>query len=485
MHRRQRPSWPAQRCTRVRDRAYHTRPEATSSSREPVETQPLPDTPRIKPSIAPTDGWSRAGLVGLYVFAFFGLLGITPATVGLVLLSLVFLIRFDAWRRLARDPVALLALAFGLYVAVHSAITYFSEPTPALSQAVIDNATDWVKLLLFIPLAYWAAGRPDRVRLILMLGLAGFTLATFRKIDWATFDATFFSTRFDAYLPSISFGMFAGLGALGLLATRHAFWAVRNRPWRRWLAVTLWAMWLMILLEGLLLSQSRGSWLAFLGGLVVLILLEWRARRTTPATPTRRRWPPILLVAAVLGAILSSQYQTIEMRLTDQTDTLQQVISGDVTEVTSDPVGLRVNALLFTYEKWRERPWFGWGAGTSREWIAASGRTDTLLDNVNWLPHLHNAYAETLFQFGAVGLVLAIALVWALVRSTGTECRAGRLPADLCRLFLVTLVFVLIWNLFNYRVVRSDWMVFWILLAGSAYSFRLARLTEPPGDGRG
>ncbi|EGV17581.1 O-antigen ligase family protein [Thiocapsa marina] len=447
----------------------------------PIVSQPHRPTPRVPV----TDGWSRAGLVGLYVFTFFGLLGITPATVGLILLTLVFLIRFDAWRVLARDPVALIALTFGVYVAVHSLIAYFLEPTPTLAQAVADNGTDWVKLLLFIPLAYWVAGRPDRVRLVLMLGLAGFTLATFRKIDWATFDAAFFSTRFDAYLPSIAFGMFAGLGALGLIATRRAFWAERDRPWQRWLATSLWAVWLLIMLEGLLLSQSRGSWLGFLGALAVLVLLEWRARRATTAAPRRRRWPAILLGAIALGVILSSQYRTIEMRLTDQTDTLQQVMSGEVTEVTSDPVGLRVNALLFTYEKWRERPWFGWGAGTSREWIATSGRTDTLLDNVNWLPHLHNAYAETLFQFGAVGLLLAVALVWALARSTGNECRAGRLPADLCRLFLVTLVFVLIWNLFNYRVVRSDWMVFWILLAGSAYSFRLARLTEPSGHDRG
>ena len=447
----------------------------------PIVSQPHRPTPRVPV----TDGWSRAGLFGLYVFTFFGLLGITPATVGLILLTLVFLIRFDAWRVLARDPVALIALTFGVYVAAHSLIAYFLEPTPTLAQAVADNGTDWVKLLLFIPLAYWVAGRPDRVRLVLMLGLAGFTLATFRKIDWATFDAAFFSTRFDAYLPSIAFGMFAGLGALGLLATRRAFWIERDHPWQRWLATTLWAVWLLIMLEGLLLSQSRGSWLGFLGGLAVLVLFEWRARRATTATPTRRRWPAILLGAIALGVILSTQYQTIEMRLTDQTDTLQQVMSGDVTEVTSDPVGLRVNALLFTYEKWRERPWFGWGAGTSREWIATSGRTDTLLDNVNWLPHLHNAYAETLFQFGSVGFLLAVALVWALARSTGNECRAGRLPADLCRLFLVTLVFVLIWNLFNYRVVRSDWMVFWILLAGSAYSFRLARLTEHSGHDRG
>jgi hypothetical protein len=87
-------------------------------------------------------------------------------------------------------------------------------------------------------------------------------------------------------------------------------------------------------------------------------------------------------------------------------------------------------------------------------------------------------------QLGAVGFVLAFALVWALVRSSGQECRAGRIPFDLCRFLAVSLVFVLIWNLFNYRVVRSDWMFFWILFAGAAYSFRFARLTGHDGPGQ-
>jgi O-antigen ligase len=464
---------------------YHTRPEARSSSREPFETQPLPDTPRLKPSIAPTDGWSRAGLVGLYVFVFFGLLGITPATVGLVLLTLAFLIRFDGWRRLARDPVALLALAFGLYVAMHSSIAYFLEPTPTLAQAVVDNGTDWLKLLLFIPLAYWAAGRPDRVRLLLLLCLAGFTLATFRKVDWASFDATFFSTRFESYLPAIAFGMFAGLGALGLLATRRAFWAMRDRPWQRWLAATLWAVWLLIMLEGLLLSQSRGSWLGFLGGLAVLMLLEWRTRQATTARPARRRW------LAILSGRRRPRGHPVEP-VSDHRDAAHRPdrhpAAGD--EWRCDRGDLRPcrparqRTALHRREMART-PLVRLGCGHQP-------RMDRR-QRANGHPHGQRQLAAAsaqrlcrdLFQFGSIGLLLAVALVWALVRSTGNECRAGRIPVDLCRLFLVTLVFVLIWNLFNYRVVRSDWMVFSILLAGSAYSFRLARLTKPAGDERG
>jgi len=430
-----------------------------------------------------TDRWSRFGLFGIYLFAAFALLGITPATVGLVISTLVFIARFDGWRRLGRDPVAMLALVFGLYVVAHSLAFYRAAATPEQASTVLEHGTDWLKLLLFIPVAYWVGGRPERIRLVLLLALLGFTVGIARKIDWATFDASFFTTRFLSYLPAIAFGMFTGIAALGLLATRRAFWGAREQPLRLVLRVALWAALLLIMLQGLLLSQSRGSWLAFLAGLGLLILLEWRAGSGSIGGGGRR-WLAIVPGVAALLIFVLSQYQTIGTRLTDQTETLKQVIQGEVTQITSDPVGLRVNALRFAEEKWRERPAFGWGAGSSRELIATSGRPDALLDNVNWLPHLHNAYAETLVQLGVVGFVLACALVWTLVRSSGQECRAARIPSDLCRFFAVSLVFVLIWNLFNYRVVRSDWIFFWILFAGAAYSVRLARLTGRDGPGQ-
>jgi hypothetical protein len=47
---------------------------------------------------------------------------------------------------------------------------------------------------------------------------------------------------------------------------------------------------------------------------------------------------------------------------------------------------------------------------------------------------------------------------------------------------------VLVWNLFEYRVVKHDWTFFWILFAGTAYSFRLRTSREgeatDPASGR-
>jgi hypothetical protein len=53
------------------------------------------------------------GVAGAYAFAFFSLLGITPASVGLALLTLAFLADFRHWRALWAEPVIKLSLLFG------------------------------------------------------------------------------------------------------------------------------------------------------------------------------------------------------------------------------------------------------------------------------------------------------------------------------------------------------------------------------------
>ncbi|MTW21309.1 O-antigen ligase family protein [Allochromatium palmeri] len=427
-------------------------------------------------SLATSDGVGRLGLFGLYLFAIFAWLGTTPATLGLGLLTLAFVLHRPDWRSLGRDPVVRLSLVVIGFLIAHSLILAILAPSAERATTILGSGLDWLKLMLFIPLAYWCAGRPERVRRLLLLAALGFSLAVLRKIDWASFGPEFFSTRFESYLPAIAFGMFSGLGALGLIVLRQAFWGRFAAGWPRHLGVILWTLWLLFMLEGLLLSQSRGSWLAFLGALALLVVLEWREHARSidgPLLARRRRyWLAAFVIAPVLLGGLLAQTETVRQRFSEHTDTLIDIARGETAAVESDPVGLRFKALLFARDTWSERPWFGWGAGTSRELIASSGRREALFDYDHWLPHLHNTYAEILVQFGGVGLILLVALVWALARAGFAARRTGHLPADLGRFYLVALVFVLIWCLFNYRVVRTDWMFFWILVAGTLYGFQ-------------
>ncbi len=428
---------------------------------------------------------ARLGVAGAYLFGFFSLLGITPASVGLALLTVAFLADFRHWKALWAEPVIKLSLVFGAYVATHSVILYLFAGDPVRSMAAAEAGADWLKLLLFVPFAYWAGAEPGRAGRLMFLALLGFAIGFLRKIDWANFDATFFFTRFESYLPAIAFGMFCGLGLLGLVAARSAFWSSRHGPITRWLSMVLWVLLLVLMAEGLFLSFSRGTWLAFVVALPLLILLEVRGREQSLDHVQGARRALLVsgpLAVAALLVLFGSQFSAVIDRVVHEAPTVMQVLQGDWSGVESDSVGLRAHALRLAAELWWQRPWLGWGAGSSSFLLAASERPELMTAPGDWLPHLHNSYAELLVQFGAVGFVLMAVLVALLAHASWRECRSGRLCAALCRYLLVSLVFVLIWNLFNYRMVRHDGLFFWIIFAGTAFSGRLRGLIDGAGQ---
>jgi len=417
----------------------------------------------------------RIGIFGVHLFALFALLGISVAVAGILLFVGAFLLRFRDWRRLGRDPLVVLCLLFVLYVGLHSLVFYLALPPGEMADDVADTGAGWAKMLLLIPFAYWAAAEPTRIRRLLFLLLLGFTLGLLRKIDWGGFDAAFFQTRFENYLPANAFGMFAGLGALGLVAFRRRFFGEGSRgPWRL-VRVVLWGLLLAVLLEGLVLSFSRGSWLAFLAAAALYGFLERQ-------DGAGRRRAAALLVFGTLGALLvAAQWESIETRLGEEIPILEQVLEGDLAGLQHRSVGIRVLGWRYGFEEWRQHPWFGLGAGTSRHRIAASGRPELRMYDQYWLPHLHNSYLEILYQLGLIGFVLVASVLWVLARGTATARRAGGLPEDLFLFLSGTLVLVLIWALFDYRAVRHDWLSLWIIAAGSAYSFHLRTWIAGPG----
>jgi len=433
------------------------------------------------PLLEPGDWSRRVGLFGSYLFAGFALLGITPATGGLVLLTLAFFVGFRGWRILGRDPLVITALAFALYVAIHTLLTYLTTPVDAQASAAADAGADWVRLLLFIPFAFWAGGRPDRVRILLLLALASFVVGTLRKIGWTQLDAHFFTKRFEDYLPAIAFGMFSGLAALGLIALRERFWHPGLGGAPRWLRLVLWLALLAFALEGLLLSYSRTSWVSFAVAAVLLAYLEWRGRRADAHRGARTA--AVLVIATSLALAVALQHRQIAHRLEQGGETLSKVLSGDFAGTPSDPSGLRVHALHYALELWSQRPWLGWGAGSSRYLVMHSGHPELMLYSEKlhakvWLRHLHNTYAEILVQLGIVGFAVLAVLLWLLVRTGALSCREGRMPGDLCRYFAGSLLFMLVWNLSDYRLLRHDYNFFFILFAGAVYSFRLRSLLE-------
>jgi O-antigen ligase len=426
--------------------------------------------------------WARRlGLAGLYLFSFFSLSSVAGAYLGLLLLCIGFLLSVRDWYRLWREPVVLCALGFAAFVLLHSWHAADTARGLGALQNLKESAADWIKLLLFLPFAYWARGDAQRLARLLGLWLTGFVLGILLHWDWAYFGGSS-SRRFGTYLPAIAFGMFTGLAAIGLVVLRRRCWSGSgaaeregHKPiWSTGLRVALWGVLLAFMVQGLVQSFSRGSWLAFAAGLTVAVWGELRARGTARASTGRRPWLPLAVALAVVAAVLALNAPRLYERAGEEAEVLRGVLEQgqlDRGEVTS--IGLRLHVWRFGLDAWQQRPWLGWGAGLGHPLIAQSQRGELRMHDGRWMVHLHNTYLEVLLQFGVLGLGLLGCWIWLLSRDFAVSYRAGCVPADLYRMFAALGVLVLVWSLFNYRVVHHDWRFFWILVAGAVYGFHL------------
>jgi O-antigen ligase len=422
--------------------------------------------------------WSdRLGEAALYltcITAFSAPAGAEGAT---ILLALAFLLALPRWRRLAGEPVALIALVAAGYGVAQTLVLTLIRPDHA--GLYLEGLTDWARLLMFIPFAFFSRGDERRLDFLMLLALAGLLGGMLYRLDWPTLfqDLDAFLHRRAGYgSPALVFALHSGAGLIGLITVGRVLLR-RGADGTRLLAAGGWILAFALLLTGLSLTSARSGWLALLAAAPVAL---WVTRRGDPGSgisPRKRRW---LRVSAGLLAgllVLVAAQRTID-RVAEEKGTLSAILAGEEPAMhTSDAI--RWNALRFGIETWLERPLFGWGAGSSDELITGSGRVELGYGGDQWLEHLHNAYLEILVQFGLAGLTLAAAFLLVLGLRLRRLCRGGRISARYCGFFAGVLVLVLVWSLFDYRVPHGDWRVFWMILAGSAYGFLLRARPAP------
>lgn len=406
----------------------------------------------MPPSPAKATVIEGLGTGGLYLT--FAGLRLVPALAyaGAVLMDLAFLAALPRiWRRLAAEPFVWLALAFLVYVLVLAGLT------GATWRAALSVAHPW---LLVVP-AWWLAARSDRILVVLGLALAGFVVKSLYVLaagdlwHWIAGGG-----RTGLGMSAIPFGLYSATGALGLILLAPRWLAGRARVWR----AAGWILVLGLCLQGLIVSQSRNTWLAWAA--VSLPLAWWRYRgHGRPALGAG------LLAAVLFAALLGLNQQALKNRLGAEWDTARAVLAGDLERIPSDPqssLGVRAHLYVYALGLAAQRPLFGWGPETSQHLIGRHPRAE-----LHRWTHLHNTYLEILVRLGLVGLALHAAAAWLLVAGMVRARRRGWLPDDLFLFLTGVFAMTALWALTDSRVGHSDWNFYWLLFGGIACSYRL------------
>jgi O-antigen ligase len=427
-------------------------------------------------------GLDYLAIFALLWFAFFSSMDVARANQGLLLLILLAALRYRYdLRPLIHDRMLQLSVAFLAYLTLRTLWTALESPAFAL--AAWDEANSWPLTGFFgiVLLGYWLSRIRLRPEWLLAAALAGFGWRIGSRLAWSDIGAQLSAMasgteRATFGYSSVNLGIWTSIALLGLMVFWRRFLIVPTIP-VGWLAGgALWLAGIGTTGAVLLFSQSRSAWLT---ALIVLPLIALASLRT--GIKSKRGVLSAALTLLIIGLIALyqlAQTDLVQRRIQVQTDAVVQAMSQASTDAATAGVGLRLAMYRVFWEKWRQRPIFGWGPGKMTQALDESGVNALSRDR---FVHFHSSYFSVLFGFGIVGGAFVAAMFVLLLTQMLHSHRQGAMPRDLFLFLLGSLLIILLGALVNEPLQGANGPYLLSLLGGIAYSYTYRRAVPTVG----
>jgi len=212
---------------------------------------------------------------------------------------------------------------------------------------------------------------------------------------------------------------FAGL----LILTRLLYGAMV--PSRR----LLWSGLFLLTTGGLAINIGRGGHLAFIGGLLALVV-HWARGQS---------WRTVAgVVAALLAALLliSTLTPGFRTRVAESRNELRATL---IDQRYDSNLGGRMAAMVVSWEVFRQHPVLGTGVGGNIPAVRQILDTDLveLKPAIYWYRHLHNQYLQIATELGFVGLAALAWIFWELLRGPYRNRKISAYAIVLATVYLI------------------------------------------------
>jgi O-antigen ligase len=225
--------------------------------------------------------------------------------------------------------------------------------------------------------------------------------------------------------------------------------------------------------QGLIISQSRGVWLAILFALPMLFLTLRYAGPPRKHKPVRLRYPIIGLVV-IIALILAFNWNTISQRVTSESNEWNAIVNEGLDKAPLSSSSYRLHLWQFGLRKWLERPFFGWGPGTTHALVEAENDIALQDPPGSSFDHLHNAYLEVVFQLGMFGIVLVALVSGVMISKLMESYRRKSLSIYFLAFLMSNFTLIAIYSLTDFRHLHWNWRFYWLIIAGATFAFGLA-----------
>jgi O-antigen ligase len=417
---------------------------------------------------------SRIGLFGLFVTALVTL-GTSAAYLGALLLLAGFMLCIREWLpTVRREPVLVLIGGLIAYVLLLGLVSL--SRWEGYEASTWEGITSYVFFLIMIPpIAWFFKGDVDRIRLFLLLALAGMLARIINHTDFDNIGETLLGNSQGFGLSHIAFGMYLSAALLGLAILGTTALSETRSFRARAVGGALMVLVVALLFQALVATSSRAAWiaLAILGPPMVAWFHwdRWTCRKGVPGM-----WAIVTVSVFIAVAVTMLTYLNLDgisKRMAQEQDTIHAITSLDHERVPTDSVGTRYHMVLFGLERIGERPLFGWGPGSTRmvqleyerdQWWYRQGR------------NLHNTYIHLALELGLVGFLGFGALLVMLVRYAWQGVRGAPKDRDVVHWVLGVVFMLMLWSATAYRLDKADIRFFTAVLLAIPLSMHWARV---------
>jgi hypothetical protein len=407
----------------------------------------------------------KISLFGLYFFAFGCLLSVTFGYIGFCIMMLGLLLRPGFLQKKLVDPQVAFLLVFGIYTAWRAqfGISLFPE----------THKTQWrewksiLYLWMFLPVAWVSLGVKARIYLVFVLMILGALVGVLKTPDWWMFFVEQERTGF--HLKAIAFSLYACTVFLGLFIFfgkfRRFIEKFKYKNLFNLIYLTVAAFFFVLFVLG----KSKTTFLAFSSSFIIcLIFLVFYSGKCRVFFTTKNIL--ICMVFIILFGILLSP---IFERIYEEKYSFLNKKEFRSEVIPTTAIGYRLKIYQNGLHYFKEKPWLGWGPGSSQA-LNAIGENASLspAESDEYFDHFHSLYLEFLVRYGIFGVLIFSAafihLLYLLIKFLKKENHDIEF-----RVFALSfLVLILIYSLFDFRHNHFDFRFYWALLCGAFYSFR-------------
>ncbi|HKJ87755.1 MAG TPA: O-antigen ligase family protein, partial [Gammaproteobacteria bacterium] len=333
------------------------------------------------------------------------------------------------WGLFRRSSLFWLTVAFSLFVVGRALTGYWGAPASGGLQVKWAIDLLWIGGIAAVFLVPWQLGPAGEKRLDWAFALVVLSLfiQAMLQMEWGHLREFLMDRPWFQMNPN-AFGTLAGILLLGtlVLGLRWISFLPSVRPrWGRFAGWGLWSLALLGLVGGLLVSQSRASWLAAVVTVPVALGVVALAHIRKGGRWKRTALGGLVAFSLIAGGAVYSQWGMVEHRALTQHKTVEEALSLDLSNLPAHSVGRRLRLYAFGLRHIPERPLFGWSPGQVEGLIAREGGPA-----IKILTYMHNMPLQIAMQLGLVGFALFFGMVAVSAREVFRATRAGRLPFE-------------------------------------------------------